>query len=126
MDQLGEDGANPNYETMMQRLEARFGRTSRSIVVALSYDTAQAAIHGIGNARIATPPAIKARLERIKWMPATNGGPGFYITFSEYDHRGYKGDFLTVHELRGGELHFRGYFRPQHPSNTSSPLLEQQ
>ncbi len=40
-----------------------------------------------------------------------------------YDHRGYKGDFLTIRELRGGELHFRGYYRPQWPSNTDSPLL---
>jgi len=69
---------------------------------------------------------VKAGLEQIKWMPATNGGPGCYITFAEYDHRGYKGDFLTIRELRGGELHFRGYFRPQHPSNTSSPLLKQE
>jgi branched-chain amino acid transport system substrate-binding protein len=64
-------------------------------------------------------------LEQIKWMPCTNGGPGCYVTFAEYDHRGYKGDFLTIRELRGGELHFRGYYRPQHPSNTSSPLLKQ-
>jgi len=125
VDQLGEDGANPNYEAMLQRFEARFGRVSRNVVVALSYDTARAAIHGIGNARIATPSEVKIGLEQIKWMPCTNGGPGCYLTFAEYDHRGYKGDFLTVRELRGGDLHFRGYFRPQHPSNASSPLLKQ-
>ena len=126
VDQLGEDGANPNYEAMLQRFEARFGRVSRNVVVALSYDTARAAIGGIGNARIATPEEVKAGLERIKWMPCTNGGPGCYLTFAEYDHRGYKGDFLTIRELRGGELHFRGYYRPQHPSNTTSPLLKQE
>jgi branched-chain amino acid transport system substrate-binding protein len=38
---------------------------------------------------------------------------------------GYKGDFLTIRELRGGELHFRGYCRPQHRSNTDSRLLKQ-
>ena len=48
---------------------------------------------------------------------------GYYLTFAAYDHRGYKGDFLTIRELRGGELHFRGYYRPQWPSNTDSPLL---
>jgi len=119
-------GPNPRYEAMLQRFEARFGRVSRNVVVALSYDTARAAIGGIGNARIATPEEVKAGLERIKWMPCTNGGPGCYLTFAEYDHRGYKGDFLTIRELRGGELHFRGYYRPQHPSNTSSPLLKQE
>ena len=45
-------------------------------------------------------------------------GPGTYVTFAPYDHRGYKGDFLTIRELRGGELHFRGYYRPTWPSNT--------
>lgn len=123
VDQLGEDGTNPNYEAMMNRFEARFGRRSRNVVVALSYDSARAAIHGIANARIATPPEVKAGLEQIKWMPCTNGGPGCYLTFAPYDHRGYKGDFLTIRELRGGELHFRGYYRPQWPSNTTSPLL---
>jgi branched-chain amino acid transport system substrate-binding protein len=124
VDQLGEDGANPNYEAMLERFEARFGRVSRNVVVALSYDTARAAVLGISNARIATPEEVKAGLEKIKWMPCTNGGPGCYLTFSEYDHRGYKGDFLTIRELRGGELHFRGYYRPTWPSNTRSPLLK--
>jgi ABC-type branched-subunit amino acid transport system substrate-binding protein len=125
VDQLGEDGANPNYEAMLERFEARFGRVSRNVVVALSYDTARAAVLGIANASIATPEEVKAGLEKIKWMPCTNGGPGCYLTFSEYDHRGYKGDFLTIRELRGGELHFRGYHRPTWPSNTQSPLLKQ-
>jgi len=125
VDQLGEDGANPNYEAMLERFEARFGRVSRNVVVALSYDTARAAVLGIANASIATPEEVKAGLEKIKWMPCTNGGPGCYLTFSEYDHRGYKGDFLTIRELRGGELHFRGYHRPTWPSNTRSPLLKQ-
>jgi hypothetical protein len=125
VDQLGEEGANPNYEAMLERFEARFGRVSRNVVVALSYDTARAAVLGIANARIATPEEVKAGLEKIKWMPCTNGGPGCYLTFAEYDHRGYKGDFLTIRELRGGELHFRGYHRPTWPSNTRSPLLKQ-
>ena len=123
VDQLGEDGANPNYEAMIRRFEARFGRVSRNVVVALGYDTARAAIHGIANALIPIPSEVKAGLEKIKWMPCTNGGPGCYITFAPYDHRGYKGDFLTIRELRDGQLHFRGYYRPQWPSNTSSPLL---
>jgi ABC-type branched-subunit amino acid transport system substrate-binding protein len=123
VDQLGEDGANPNYEAMLERFEARFDRVSRNVVVALAYDTARAGIHGIANALIPVPEEVKNGLEKIKWMPCTNGGPGCYITFSPYDHRGYKGDFLTIRELRGGELHFKGYYRPTWPSNTSSPIL---
>ena len=56
-------------------------------------------------------------MERIRWMPATNGGPGCYIQFGPHDRKGYKGDFLTIRELRGGELRFDGYHRPQWPSN---------
>ena len=123
VDQLGEDGASPNYEALMERFERRFGRVSRNVVVALAYDTARAGIHGIANATIAIPKEVKLGLEKIKWMPCTNGGPGTYITFAPHDHRGYKGDFLTIRHLRGGKCDFVGYHRPQWPSNTSSPLL---
>lgn len=88
---------------------------TRNVVVALGYDTARAGNHGIANTLIATPPEVEAGLKKVKWMPCTNSGPGCYITFAPYDHRGYKGDFLTIRELRSGELHFRGYYRPHGP-----------
>jgi ABC-type branched-subunit amino acid transport system substrate-binding protein len=117
VDQLGEDGTNPNYDAMIERFEKRFHRTTRNVVVALSYDTARCAIHGIANAGMATPEEVMRGLERIRWMPATNGGPATYIQFGPHDRKGYKGDFLTIRELRGGELRFDGYHRPQFPSN---------
>jgi ABC-type branched-subunit amino acid transport system substrate-binding protein len=119
IDQLGEDGANPNYEALITRMQARFGRGTRNVVVALAYDTARAAIHGIANAAIPTPRHVRDGLERIRWMPATNGGPSCYIQFGPGDHKGYKGDFLTFRELRGGELRFDGYYRPTWPSNAA-------
>jgi len=119
IDQLGEEGTNPNYDAMVRRFEARFGRTTRNVVVALAYDTARVAIHGIGNAAIPEPRWVKEGMERIRWMPATNGGPGTYIQFGPHDRKGYKGDFLTVRELRGGELRFEGYHRPEWPSNST-------
>src|SRR3954468_6342324 len=70
VDQLGEDGANPNYNAMIERFEKRFNRTSRNVVVALAYDTARAGIHGIANAAMATPEEVRDGLERIRWMPA--------------------------------------------------------
>jgi ABC-type branched-subunit amino acid transport system substrate-binding protein len=117
VDQLGEDGANPNYNAMVERFEKRFGRRARNVVVALAYDTARVAIHGIANAAIPAPRYVKEGIERIRWMPATNGGPGTYIQFGPWDHKGYKGDFLTIRELRGGDLRFDGYHRPEWPSN---------
>jgi ABC-type branched-subunit amino acid transport system substrate-binding protein len=118
VDQLGEDGANPNYEALMERFEARFGRVSRNVVVALAYDSARAAIHGIANATIAIPSEVKKGLEQIKWMPCTNGGPATYVSFAPYDHRGYKGDYLTIRHLRNGTCDFVSYHRPQWPSNS--------
>jgi len=120
VDQLGEDGTNPNYEAMIGRFEQRFGRTSKNVVVALAYDTARVAMHGLGYAAMATPEEVMRGMERIRWMPATNGGPGTYIQFGPWDRHGYKGDFLTIRELRGGELRFDGYHRPEWPSNAAS------
>ncbi len=119
VDQLGEDGANPNYNTMIDRFDKRFGRRTGNVVVALAYDTARAAIHGIANAPVAAPKFVKEGLERIRWMPCTNGGPGTYIQFGPWDRKGYKGDFLTIRDLRGGELRFDGYHRPQWPVNAT-------
>jgi len=120
VDQLGEDGANPNYNKMIERFEQRFGRKTANVVVALAYDTARAGMHGIANAAIPAPKFVKDGLEKIRWMPATNGGPGCYVQFGPWDHKGYKGDFLTIRELRGGELRFDGYHRPEWPSNSSA------
>jgi ABC-type branched-subunit amino acid transport system substrate-binding protein len=118
VDQLGEDGANPNYNAMIERFEQRFGRKTANVVIALAYDTARVAIHGIANAAVPAPKYVKEGMERIRWMPATNGGPGCYIQFGPWDRKGYKGDFLTIRELRGGQLRFDGYHRPQWPSNS--------
>src|SRR5207253_11239729 len=73
--------------TTLFRSEARFGRVSRNVVVALAYDTARCGIHGIANAAMATPENVRDGLERIRWMPATNGGPATYIQFGPWDHR---------------------------------------
>ncbi len=73
------------------------------------------------NASIPAPLQVKEGMERIRWMPATNGGPGTYIQFGPHDRKGYKGDFLTIRELRGGELRFDGYHRPEWPSNEQAP-----
>ncbi len=116
VDQLGEDGTNPNYEAMLERFTKRFGRTSRNVVVALAYDTARAAIHGIANAlHRHSRPRSRSGSSASSGCRAPTAVRRTYLTFAPYDHRGYKGDFLTIRELRGGELHFRGYYRPSGP-----------
>ena len=68
---------------------------------------------------------MKLGLEKIKWMPCTNGGPATYVSFAPYDHRGYKGDYLVIRHLRNGKCDFVGYHRPQWPSNTMQPGVNQ-
>ena len=115
---------NPNYDAMIERFEARFGRVTRNVVVALAYDTARAAHPRHRQRRSSpTPDEVKDGLETIRWMPAPTAAPAPTCSSRPYDHKGYKGDFLTIRELRGGELRFHGYYRPKWPSNTTSPLL---
>jgi branched-chain amino acid transport system substrate-binding protein len=86
VDQLGEDGTNPNYEAMLERFEARFGRVSRNVVVALSYDTARRpARHrerpdrhsrrGQGRPGADQVDAVHQRRARIRRRPAGGAPP---------------------------------------------------
>ena len=82
VDQLGEDGANPNYNAMIERFEKRFGRKSAA-TWSWPWPTTPP---GSPSTASATPPSpspaeVKEGMERIRWMPATNGGPGTYIQF---------------------------------------------
>jgi branched-chain amino acid transport system substrate-binding protein len=61
-------------------------------------------------------------MEGIRWMPPTNAGSATDIRFGPHDRKGYnrkgyKGGFVTIRELCGGELRFDGSRRPQRPSN---------
>ena len=109
VDQLGEDGQNPNYEAMLERFEARFGRISRNVVVALAYDTARAGDPRHRQRADRHPGAGEDRprddqvdaLHERRARPPTSRSPPTTTA-------GYKGDFLTIRELRGGELHLQG------------------
>lgn len=50
-------------------------------------------------------------------MPTMVGGPQTYVGFGPGDHRGYRGDFMFMKQIRGGAFHFAGYHWPQWPSN---------
>ena len=42
-------------------------------------------------------------------LPACVGGPRSYIGFGPYDHKGFKGDWLTVRQIVDGRPRFAGY-----------------
>ena len=121
VDQLGDDGANPNYEAMIDRFDE----------AVRAHDPQRRRGAGLRHRPRRHP---RHRQRRHPHAAARQGGhgahpldarhqrrPRTYIQFGPWDRKGYKGDFLTIRELRGGELRFDGYHRPEWPSNSSTP-----
>jgi branched-chain amino acid transport system substrate-binding protein len=108
---------NRNWMPMLDRYEARFGYRTDSTMVGLLYDQGRATAEAIITAPDPAPRSLKEGLERIKMMPTTVGGPRTYIGFGPGDHRGYRGDFMFMKQIRGGAFHLAGYHWPQWPSN---------
>lgn len=104
---------NPNYQPMLDRHEARFGDRPDSTLTTLLYDQGRVAVEAIVNAPLLTGAGMSLGIERIKMMPSTLGGPRTYIAFGPEDHRGYKGDFLFMKQLRDRKFHFVSYHWPQ-------------
>ncbi len=115
---------NPNWDPWLDRSEQRFGYRVNNTVMGLLYDQGRAAAEAIINAPLLIGEGMQAALERIKMMPATVGGPSTNITFGPYDHRGYKGDFLLMKQIRQGRFDFAGYHRPRWPINRQ-PIVSQ-
>jgi branched-chain amino acid transport system substrate-binding protein len=111
---------NPNYVPMLDRFEARFGYRPRTTMTALCYDEGRVAVEAIVNCPLLTGEGMSLGIERIKMMPSTLGGPRTYIAFGPHDHRGYKGDFLFLKQLRDEKFHFVAYHDPQWKSNRES------
>ena len=117
VDQLpGDDIAdvNPNYRALLDRFEARFERRVDHVVVALAYDVGRVVTEAIVNAPLMSGRGLKLGLERIKMFPSALGGRRTHITFGAQDHRGYKGDFLTIRQLVDQKYVGRGGLEPRH------------
>ncbi|MFN8028025.1 MAG: ABC transporter substrate-binding protein [Acidimicrobiia bacterium] len=115
VDQLtGPDGpdANPNYNALLDRFEARFGRRVDHVVIALMYDMGRVVAEAIVNAPMMNGHGMKLGLERIKMFPSAIGGARTNITFGAQDHRGYKGDFLVMRQLVNQRYVFKGGLQP--------------
>ena len=119
VDQLGEDGTNPNYEAMVEALRGavRSRHAQRRGRARVRHRARRDPRH-----RQREDPDAARRARRARPHPLDAGDQrraGVYVQFGPGDHKGYKGDFLTIRELRGGELRFDGYYRPEWPSNRS-------
>jgi branched-chain amino acid transport system substrate-binding protein len=111
---------NRNWGPLLDRHEQRFGYRPDDTMVALLYDQGRAMAEAIINAPTLTGDGLAAGLERIKMMPSTLGGPRTYIGFGPQDHRGYRGDFMFMKQLRDGKFHLADYHWPQWPINRHS------
>ena len=108
------DDVNPNYRALLDRFEARFERRVDHVVVALAYDVGRVVTEAIVNAPLMSGRGLKLGLERIKMFPSALGGRRTHITFGAQDHRGYKGDFLTIRQLVDQKYVSRGGLEPRH------------
>jgi branched-chain amino acid transport system substrate-binding protein len=106
---------NPNWDPMLDRHEERFGYRPDDTMTALLYDQGRATGEAMINAPELNGSGMTAGLERIKMMPSTLGGPRTYIGFGPDDHRGYRGDFMFMKQLRDGKFYFISYHWPQWP-----------
>jgi len=100
VDQMSE--ANPLLGPLFDRFEQRYGKRRDHTVTALSYDTARLIAEGLGRAPLLTPKGLKEGLERVRMLPAVNGGPRTHMSLGPYDHKAYKGDWLLLRKIRGG------------------------
>ncbi len=104
-----EGEPNPNYVALLDRFEARFGRRIHHAMIPNSYDATRVAIAGLAAAPLLTPEGVTAGLETLTMLPACVGGPRTYISFGPYDHKGLKGDWLTIRHVVAGRPVFEGY-----------------
>jgi len=110
IDQMCED--NPRLQPMFDRLAARAGSCRPHTVTALSYDTARLIAEGIARAPLLTPRGVKEGLERVRMLPAVNGGPRTHMSLGPFDHKAYKGDWLLIRKIEGGATVFVGLHEP--------------
>lgn len=110
IDQMCED--NPRLRPMFDRFAARLGKRHDHTVTALSYDTARLIAEGIARANLLTPKGLKEGLEKVRLLPAVNGGPRTHMSLGPFDHKAYKGDWLVVRKIEGGKTVFVELYEP--------------
>jgi ABC-type branched-subunit amino acid transport system substrate-binding protein len=97
------DERNETFTSMLDRFEKRFGRRPVHCYTAQGYDMGNAVAHGLARARPHSRDGLRRGLEKVRRLDAAAGGPGNHISFGPYDHRGYKGDFIVMRQVRDGK-----------------------
>jgi branched-chain amino acid transport system substrate-binding protein len=97
------DERNQTFTTMLDRFEKRFGRRPVHCYTAQGYDMGNVVAHGLARAKPHSRDGLRLGLETIRRLDAAAGGPGNHISFGPYDHRGYKGDYIVMRQIRNGQ-----------------------
>jgi branched-chain amino acid transport system substrate-binding protein len=104
IDQMCEQ--NPLLQPTFDRFAKVRGKRCDHTVTALSYDTARLIAEGIARANLLTPKGVKEGLEKVRMLPAVNGGPRTHMSLGPFDHKAYKGDWLLIRRIEGGKTVF--------------------
>jgi ABC-type branched-subunit amino acid transport system substrate-binding protein len=96
------DERNQTFTSMLDRFEKRFGRRPVHCYTAQGYDMGNVVAHGLARAKPHSRDGLRVGLETIRRLDAAAGGPGNHISFGSYDHRGYKGDYIVMRQVRNG------------------------
>ncbi|MCX8072575.1 MAG: ABC transporter substrate-binding protein [Candidatus Binatia bacterium] len=110
IDQLCEQ--NPRLQPVLDRVAAATGKRCDHTVTALAWDTAMLIAEGLARAPLLTPAGFKEGLEKVRMLPAVNGGPRTHISMGPFDHKGYKGDWLLIRKIEGGRTVFVELYEP--------------
>src|SRR5947199_196228 len=96
------------YASNLRDFADHLGKRRDHTVTALSYDTTRLIAEGLARAPLLTPAGVKDGLERVRMLPAVNGGPRTHMSLGPYDHKAYKGDWLVIRRIEGGRTVFVG------------------
>ncbi len=110
IDQMCED--NPRLQPVFDRVAEKLGKRRDHTVTALSWDTAALISEAIARANLLTPRGLKEGLEKVRMLPAVNGGPRTHMSLGPFDHKAYKGDWLLVRKIDGGRTVFVELYQP--------------
>ena len=97
------DERNQTFTSMLDRFEKRYGRRPVHCYTAQGYDMGNVVAHGLARAKPHSRDGLRRGLETIRRLDAAAGGPGNHISFGPWDHRGYKGDFIVMRQVRDGK-----------------------
>src|SRR2546425_3944987 len=98
----------PRLQPMPAPSAPRHGKRRDHTVTALSYDTARLIAEGLARAPLLTPRGVKEGLEKVRLLPAVNGGPRTHMSLRPYDHQADKGGLVLVRRDERGRAVFLG------------------